>query len=47
MIDEAWNIVKPQLEQRWSPEEIVQWLEKEYPEYAMCGKTIYNYVFFT
>jgi hypothetical protein len=23
-----------------------QWLKKEYPEYAMCGKTIYNYVFF-
>ncbi|GMO42203.1 MAG: IS30-like element IS30 family transposase [Treponemataceae bacterium] len=46
MTDEAWNIVKPQLEQRWSPEEVAQWLKKEYPEYAMCGKTIYNYVFF-
>ncbi|GMO43736.1 MAG: hypothetical protein Pg6C_05540 [Treponemataceae bacterium] len=24
MTDEAWNIVKPQLEQRWSPEEVAQ-----------------------
>jgi IS30 family transposase len=46
MTDEAWNKVKLQLEKRWSPEEIAKWLEKEYPEYAMSGKTIYNYVFF-
>jgi IS30 family transposase len=46
MTGEAWNKVKPQLEKRWSPEEIAKWLEKEYPKYAMSGKTIYNYVFF-
>ncbi|MDR1220243.1 MAG: hypothetical protein LBK73_11645 [Treponema sp.] len=45
MSDEAWNTVKPQLEKRWSPEEADKWLEKEYPCYAMSGKTIYNYVF--
>jgi IS30 family transposase len=46
MTDEAWNMVKPRLEHRWSPEEVAAWLKKEYPEYAMSGKTIYNYVFF-
>jgi IS30 family transposase len=46
MTDEAWKTVKPQLEKRWSPEEVAQWLKKEYPEYAMSGKTIYNYLFF-
>jgi IS30 family transposase len=46
MSDEAWNKVKPQLEKRRSPEEVAKWLEKEYPCYAMSGKTIYNYVFF-
>jgi IS30 family transposase len=46
MTDDAWNIVKPQLEKRWSPEEVAKWLEREYPCYAMSGKTIYNYVFF-
>jgi IS30 family transposase len=46
MTDEAWSIVKPQLEKRWSPEEVAKWLEKEYPCSAMSGKTIYNYVFF-
>jgi IS30 family transposase len=46
MTDEAWNMIKPQLEKRWSPEEIAIWLKKEYPEYVMSGKTIYNYVFF-
>jgi IS30 family transposase len=44
--DEAWNKVKPQLEKRWSPEEAAKWLEKEYPCYAVSGKTIYNYIFF-
>jgi IS30 family transposase len=47
MTGEAWNRVKPRLENRWLPEEIAKWLKKEYPEYAMSGKTIYNYVFFT
>jgi IS30 family transposase len=44
--DEAWNTVKPQLEKRWSPEEVAKWFEKEYPCYAVSGKTIYNYIFF-
>jgi IS30 family transposase len=47
MSDEAWNVVKPQLEKRWSAEEVAKWLEKEYPKRAMSGKTIYNYVFST
>jgi IS30 family transposase len=47
MSDEAWNKVKPQLKKRWSPEEVAKWLKKEYPCYAMPGKTIYNYIFFT
>jgi IS30 family transposase len=46
MTGEAWNVIKPRLEKRWSPEEVAQWLEKAYPEHAMSGKTIYNYVFF-
>jgi IS30 family transposase len=46
MTDEAWNMVKPRLEHRWSAEEVAAWLKKECPEYAMSGKTIYNYVFF-
>jgi IS30 family transposase len=44
--DEAWAIIKPQLEKRWSPEEVAKWLKKEYPDYAVSGKTIYNYIFF-
>jgi IS30 family transposase len=46
MTGEAWAIIKPQLEKRWSPEEVAQWLKKEYPDSAMSGKTLYNYVFF-
>jgi IS30 family transposase len=46
MTGEAWAIIKPQLEKRWSPEEVAKQFEKEYPDYAMSGKTIYNYVFF-
>jgi IS30 family transposase len=43
--DEVWNMVKPLLEKRWSPEEVAKWLKK-YPCYAVLGKTIYNYIFF-
>jgi IS30 family transposase len=46
MTGEAWNVVKSRLENRWPPEEIAKWLKKEYPEYAMSGKTIYNHIFF-
>jgi IS30 family transposase len=47
MTDEAWHSIKGQLEKGWSPEEVATWLEKAYPGYAMSGKTIYNYIFFT
>jgi IS30 family transposase len=40
MSGEVWSMVKPQLEKRWSPEEAAKWLKKEYPCYAMPGKTI-------
>ena len=46
MTSEAWVLIKPKLEQRWSPEQVAQWLEKEYPCYAMSAKTIYNYIHF-
>jgi IS30 family transposase len=46
-IDEkVWSIIKPELELRWSPEEIAEWLKERHPEHAMSGKTIYNYVQF-
>jgi IS30 family transposase len=46
MTDEAWSVIKPQLETRRPPEEVAKQLKKEYPDYAVSGKTIYNYVFF-
>jgi IS30 family transposase len=42
----TWNLIKPKLELRRSPEEIARWLAAEYPEYTVSGKTIYNYVHF-
>jgi IS30 family transposase len=45
MTDEAWHSIKGQLEKRWSPEAVAQWLTKAYPGYAMSGKTIYNHIF--
>jgi transposase, IS30 family len=42
----AWSLIKPRLELRWSPDQIANWLKREYPEYAMSGKTIYNYIQF-
>jgi IS30 family transposase len=42
--DEAWKLIKSKLEYRWSPEQVADWLKSEYPNYTMCGKTIYNYV---
>jgi IS30 family transposase len=44
--NKVWDIIKPQLELRWSPEEIAKWLKKNYPEHTMSGKTIYNYLYF-
>ena len=43
---DAWDIIKPKLEIRWSPDEIAQWLKNEYPTHRMSGKTIYNYIHF-
>jgi hypothetical protein len=34
MTDKAWNIVKPQLKKKWSPEEVAKGRKKEYPGYA-------------
>jgi IS30 family transposase len=33
----------PKLEKRWSPEQVEEWLKKEYPCYPMNAKTIYNW----
>jgi len=41
-----WNLIKPKLEMRWSPDQVAKWLKKEYPHKSMSGKTIYNYVHF-
>ena len=42
----TWNLIKPKLEIRWSPDEIAKWIKKEYPYKAMSGRTIYNYLHF-
>jgi IS30 family transposase len=42
----VWAIIKPQLELRWSPDEIAKWIKRDYPEHSMSGKTIYNYIHF-
>ena len=42
----AWQLIKPKLELRWSPEQIARWLKNDYPTYSMNGKTIYNYIHF-
>jgi IS30 family transposase len=42
MTCELWVLIKPKLEQHWSPEQVEQWLEKEYPSYRTSGKTIYT-----
>lgn len=42
----VWKLIKPKLELRWSPEQIANWLKKDYPIHAMSGKTIYNYIHF-
>jgi len=44
MTEEAWKLVRAKLELNWSPEQIAKWLRREYPEYSMCAKTIYNYM---
>jgi IS30 family transposase len=46
MTEKLWVLIKPKLEQRWSPEQIEEWLEKGYSCYTMSAKTIYNYIHF-
>ncbi|MCK4796322.1 MAG: IS30 family transposase [Spirochaetes bacterium] len=42
----TWQLIKPKLELRWSPEQIAKWLKNDYPADSMSGKTIYNYIHF-
>jgi len=42
----SWQLIKPKLEIRWSPQQIVKWLEMNYPKDKVSDKTIYNYVHF-
>lgn len=44
--DVRWNLIKPKLEIRWSPDQVAKWIKNEYPDQSMSGKTIYNYVHF-
>ena len=44
--NEVWELIKTKFELRWSPEQIAEWLKKEYPTNTLSGKTIYNYVHF-
>jgi len=44
--NDAWRLIKPKLQLRWSPEQIAEWLKTEYPIHTVSGKTIYNYVHF-
>jgi len=39
-------VIKPRMELRWSPDQIANWLKRDYPDFAMSGKTIYNYIQF-
>lgn len=43
---ESWKLIKPKLELRWSPNQIAEWLIRDYPTHRMSGKTIYNYIHF-
>lgn len=43
---ETWKLIKPQLELRWSPDQVAKWLQTDYPDHQMSGKTIYNYIKF-
>ena len=42
----AWQLIKPKLEIRWSPQQIAKWPEINYPKDKVSDKTIYNYVHF-
>jgi IS30 family transposase len=42
----TWKLIRPKLELRWSPEQIAEWLNEEYPANTVSGKTSYNYVHF-
>lgn len=43
---DTWKLIKPKLELRWSPNQIAEWLIRDYPTHIMSGKTIYNYIHF-
>jgi IS30 family transposase len=46
MTDELWEMIQSKLEKQRPPEQIEEWLKKEYPCYPMSAKTIYNYIHF-
>ena len=46
MTGKAWRLVKPKREKRRSPQEIEQWLSREYPEHHMSAETVYSYIHF-
>ncbi len=44
--NKSWQLIKPKLQLRWSPQQIAKWLEINYPSDKVSDKTIYNYVHF-
>lgn len=43
-----WQLVEAKLRQRWSPEQIAQWLQREYPQQPdmrVAAETIYTYLY--
>jgi IS30 family transposase len=40
MTDEIWEMTKPKLEKRWSPEQIEEWLKKGHPEYPADDRVV-------
>jgi IS30 family transposase len=43
-----WRLVEAKLRQRWSPEQIAQWLKREYPrqpDMRVSAETIYTYLY--
>jgi IS30 family transposase len=42
----VWNIVQSKLvDEKWAPEQIANWLDRELPEHALSHQTIYNYIY--
>lgn len=42
-----WNLVTSKLREKWSPEQIAQWLKREYqqPDMRVSAETIYTYLY--